>query len=141
MPSLTSAQFITILKVLLENSQGLAEDMRSIDVPSTLHTLATFIGRVDDSEAQSLRLKLKFCQLCGSVFTKTDPVLKRNKESAVRQSLVDIIVDWVQDNTVVSWSLTLPTRYILTWASGGRTVNDATLRAECRHLQGCGGLV
>ncbi|OJT09503.1 Neurofibromin [Trametes pubescens] len=93
-------QFITILKVLLENSQGLAEDMRSIDVPSTLHTLATFIGRVDDSEAQSLRLKLKFCQLCASVFTKTDTVLKRNKESAVRQSIVDIIVDWVQDNTV-----------------------------------------
>lgn len=114
MPLLTSVQFITILKVLLENSQGLAEDMRSIDVPSTLHTLATFIGRVDDSEAQSLRLKLKFCQLCGSVFTKSDPVLKRNKESAVRQSLVDIIVDWVQDNTVVSRSFVLPKSSILT---------------------------
>ncbi|KAI0638553.1 hypothetical protein C8Q77DRAFT_1047292 [Trametes polyzona] len=92
-------QFIAILKVLLESPQGLAEDMRSIDVPSTLYTLATFISRVDDSEASTLRLKLKFCQLCGSVFSKPDPVLKRNKESTARQSLVDIIIDWVRDTS------------------------------------------
>ncbi|KAI0355329.1 hypothetical protein OH77DRAFT_1424817 [Trametes cingulata] len=93
-------QFIAILKVLLENSQGLAEDLRNTDIPSTLYTLATFIGRIDDPEASSLRLKLKFCQLCASVFSKSDPVLKRNKESTVRQGLVDIIIDWAQDTSI-----------------------------------------
>ncbi|KAI0329579.1 hypothetical protein GY45DRAFT_1324865 [Cubamyces sp. BRFM 1775] len=90
-------QFITILKVLLENSQGVSEDLRSVDIPSTLYTLATFVGRIEDGAGTSLRLKLKFCQLCASVFNKSDPVLMRNKESTVRQSLVDIIIDWVQD--------------------------------------------
>ncbi|KAI0371618.1 hypothetical protein BV20DRAFT_1017123 [Pilatotrama ljubarskyi] len=93
-------QFIAILKVLLDNSQGLAEDLRNTDIPSTLYTLATFIGRIDDPEASSLRLKLKFCQLCASVFSKSDPVLKRNKETTVRQALVDIIIDWVQDGSI-----------------------------------------
>ncbi|KAH9854976.1 hypothetical protein C2E23DRAFT_883516 [Lenzites betulinus] len=94
------AGFIAILKVLLENSQALSEDIRAIDMPSALYTLATFIGKVDDTEALSLRLKLKFCQLCGSVYSKTEHAVKRAKESAVRQSLVDIIMDWVQDTTV-----------------------------------------
>ncbi|KAI0775878.1 hypothetical protein BD413DRAFT_470082 [Trametes elegans] len=93
-------QFIAILKVLLDNSQGLAEDLRSIDVPTTLYTLATFIGRIPDLELSSLRLKLKFCQLCGSVFSKSDSVMMRNKESAVRQRLVDIIIDWVRDVSI-----------------------------------------
>ncbi|CDO69579.1 hypothetical protein BN946_scf184759.g19 [Trametes cinnabarina] len=90
-------QFIMILKVLLESSQGLSDDLRSVDIPTTLYTLATFIGRIDDPEATSLRLKLKFAQLCAGVFSRSDPVLMRNKESSVRQSLVDIIIDWVQD--------------------------------------------
>ncbi|KAI0677196.1 hypothetical protein C8Q78DRAFT_1180405 [Trametes maxima] len=93
-------QFIAILKVLLENSQGLVEDLRAIDIPSTLYTLATFIGRIEDPEASSLRLKLKFCQLCSSVFGKSDNMMMRNKESNVRQSVVDIIIDWVQDAPV-----------------------------------------
>ena len=88
--------------MLLENSQGVSEDLRSVDIPSTLYTLATFVGRIDDGVGTSLRLKLKFCQLCASVFNKSDPVLMRNKESTVRQSLVDIIIDWVQDAPIVS---------------------------------------
>ncbi|KAL7282669.1 hypothetical protein ACG7TL_004142 [Trametes sanguinea] len=90
-------QFIMILKVLLENPQSPTEDLRSIDIPTTLYTLATFIGRIDGSEASSLRLKLKFAQLCAGVFSRGDAVLMRNKDSSVRQSLVDIIIDWVQD--------------------------------------------
>ncbi|KAI8982739.1 hypothetical protein BD414DRAFT_515918 [Trametes punicea] len=90
-------QFIAILKVLLDSAQGISEDLRSVDIPTTLYTLATFIGRIDDPEASSLRLKIKFCQLCASVFSKSDPVLMRNKESSVRQRVVDIIIDWVQE--------------------------------------------
>ncbi|RPD66792.1 hypothetical protein L226DRAFT_452976 [Lentinus tigrinus ALCF2SS1-7] len=90
-------QFIAILKVLSENVHNLAEDLRVIDIPSTLYTLATFISRVEDTELASVRLKVKFCTLCNSVFSRTEPVIMRNKESSMRQSIADIIVDWVQD--------------------------------------------
>lgn len=90
-------QFIAILKVLSENVHSLAEDLRVIDIPTTLYTLATFINRVEDTDAASVRLKVKFCALCTSVFSRTEPVMMRNKESNMRQSIADIIVDWVQD--------------------------------------------
>ncbi|KAI0737738.1 hypothetical protein C8Q80DRAFT_1276173 [Daedaleopsis nitida] len=90
-------QFIAILKVLSENVHNLAEDLRGIDIPSTLYTLATFINRVEDTDAASLRLKVKFCTLCSSVFSRTEPIMMRNKESNTRQSIADIIVDWVQE--------------------------------------------
>ncbi len=98
-------QFIAILKVLSENVHNLTEDLRGIDIPSTLYTLATFISRVEDTELASVRLKVKFCALCSSVFSRTEPVIMRNKESSMRQSIADIIVDWVEETPVVSFSL------------------------------------
>ena len=53
-------QFIAILKVLSESAHSLAEDLRVIDIPNTLYTLATFINRVEDTDAASIRLKVKF---------------------------------------------------------------------------------
>ena len=94
-------QFIAILKVLSENVHNLTEDLRAIDIPATLYTLATFISRIEDTDAASLRLKIKFCVLCNSVFSRTEPVMMRNKESSIRQSIIDIIIDWVQETTLV----------------------------------------
>ena len=93
-------QFIAILKVLSDNVHNLTEDLRAIDIPSTLYTLATFIARVDDADAAALRLRVKFCNLCTGVFGRTEPVMMRNKEGGMRQNIVDIIVEWVQEVTV-----------------------------------------
>ena len=95
-------QFIAILKVLSDNVHNLTEDLRAIDIPSTLYTLATFIARVDDADTASLRLRVKFCNLCTGVFGRTEPVMMRNKEGGMRQNIVDIIVEWVQEVTVCS---------------------------------------
>ena len=94
-------QFIAILKVLSENVNSLAEDLRVTDIPSLLYTVATFISRIDGADPTSGRLKLKFCVLCNSVFSRTEPVMMRNKESSIRQSITDIIIDWVQETTLV----------------------------------------
>ena len=94
-------QFIAILKVLSENVNSLAEDLRVTDIPSLLYTVATFISRIDGADPTSGRLKLKFCVLCNSVFSRTEPVMMRNKESSIRQSIIDIIIDWVQETTLV----------------------------------------
>lgn len=95
-------QFLAILKVLSENANSLAEDLRIIDIPSLLYTLATFINKIDPTDLTAARLKLKFCTLCNTVFSRNEPVIMRNKESTVRQSIVDIIIDWVEETTTVS---------------------------------------
>ena len=96
-------QFIAILKVLSESSHSLTEDLRGLEIPSTLYTLATFISRVEDTDAAAVRLKMKFCTLCTSVFGRT--MLMRTKEGNMRQSIVDIITDWVQDIPTVRFRL------------------------------------
>ena len=95
-------QFLAILKVLSENANSLAEDLRIIDIPSLLYTLATFINKIDPTDPTAARLKLKFCMLCNTVFGRNEPVIMRNKESTVRQSIMDIIMDWVEETTTVS---------------------------------------
>ena len=97
-------QFIAILKVLSENVHNLTEDLRAIDIPSTLYTLATFISRIEQEDAQSIRLKMKFCTLCSNVFSRTEPIMMRNKEGTMRQSIADIIIDWVQEVPIVRQS-------------------------------------
>ncbi|KAI1796034.1 hypothetical protein LXA43DRAFT_649826 [Ganoderma leucocontextum] len=94
-------QFLAILKVLSENASSLAEDLRIIDIPSLLYTLATFINKIDPTDPTAARLKLKFCTLCNTVFSRTGPVIMRNKESTMRQSIVDIIIDWVEETTTI----------------------------------------
>ena len=143
-------QFIAILKVLSENVHNLTEDLRAIDIPATLYTLATFISRIEDTDAASLRLKIKFCVLCNSVFGRSEPVMMRNKESNMRQNIADIIVDWVQDlpmvrpERIVLQSAPL-TRAVLfySFCAGGYDSDEPerTPRAEFRHLQGGGDAV
>ena len=110
-------QFLAILKVLSENANSLAEDLRIIDIPSLLYTLATFINKIDPTDPTAARLKLKFCTLCNTVFGRNEPVIMRNKESTVRQSIVDIVMDWVEETTTVSLLMVICDEQVLTCQS------------------------
>lgn len=131
-------QFIAILKVLSENVHNLAEDLRVIDIPSTLYTLATFISRVEDTELASVRLKVKFCTLCNSVFSRTEPVIMRNKESSMRQSIADIIVDWVQETPAVGCCIHFVSEHVLmVLHPTGGGIAERSNGAQHRSVQGC----
>ncbi|EMD40361.1 hypothetical protein CERSUDRAFT_148314 [Gelatoporia subvermispora B] len=86
-------QYILILKVIVENVQNL-EELRGVDLASTLLTVAGLIRRFNIPE--SYKLKIKFCELCDSVFGRAETLIMR-KDSSSRQRLVDVIVEWAQD--------------------------------------------
>ncbi|OBZ70421.1 Neurofibromin [Grifola frondosa] len=71
-------QFIAILKVVAENVHNLTEELRGIDITSTLLTLAAFIGRFHD-------------------ISSYQPIIMR-KDNSTRQSIVDIVIGWVQES-------------------------------------------
>ncbi|KAH9927288.1 uncharacterized protein B0H18DRAFT_1161603 [Fomitopsis serialis] len=86
-------QFLVILKVLVENDQYL-EEIRSMDLGSTLAVIASFMGRFHD--LNSYRLRLKFCSLCEGVFSQGESIAMR-KDSSNRQKIADIVTEWIQD--------------------------------------------
>ncbi|KAF8076811.1 hypothetical protein FPV67DRAFT_1605221 [Lyophyllum atratum] len=86
-------QFIAVLKLLVENSHGTMEDVMSIDVSSTMLTLASFMARFNGP--LSIRLKTKFCIMCESVCDRTDTLAVR-KDSSARHNILDIVIGWIQ---------------------------------------------
>ncbi|KAF8872759.1 hypothetical protein BD779DRAFT_1679537 [Infundibulicybe gibba] len=86
-------QFIAILKLLVENGHVPLEDVMSIDISSTLLTLATFIARFGGPT--SFRVKMKFCLMCDTVCDRTDTLTLR-KDNNARHHILDIIIQWMQ---------------------------------------------
>lgn len=72
-----------------------------MELPITLSVIAGFIGRFHD--IVSYRLRLKFCNMCESVFNQGETMAMR-KDGNNRQKIVDIIVEWIQDTSSVSFS-------------------------------------
>ncbi|EIW76207.1 hypothetical protein CONPUDRAFT_64047 [Coniophora puteana RWD-64-598 SS2] len=89
-------QLIQVLKSLVENLQSSAEENLSIDLGSILHVLAGFISRF--REPHTYRIRIRFCQLCDSIASRTD-ILNWRKDDMSRNHLLEIIMDWFQEFT------------------------------------------
>jgi hypothetical protein len=70
----------------------------SIDISSTMLSLASFIARFDPQAAS--RLRLKFCALCDAVCDRTDTLTLR-KDNPARQKILDIVMEWMQTTPMV----------------------------------------
>ncbi|THH13571.1 hypothetical protein EW146_g6666 [Bondarzewia mesenterica] len=88
-------QFIAVLKLLVENAQA-NDDVLAVDMTSTLHALARFIARFQDPA--SYRIRVKFCALCDSVFSRTD-MMSLRKDTNARQQMLAMVVEWIKDPT------------------------------------------
>jgi len=100
-------QFISVLKMLIEHVQ-LSEDVLTVNLTSTLYALAGFITRFH--EPASHRVRLKFCGLCDAIFSRKD-IVGKLKEGPVRQHVLDIVLEWIQDPAQVC--LKLPSSFLV----------------------------
>ncbi|RDB19915.1 Neurofibromin [Hypsizygus marmoreus] len=88
-------QFIAVLKLLVEGTH--AEDVMSIDITSTMLTLANFMARF--TGPTTCRVKTKFCIMCESVCDRTDTLTVR-KDNSARHSILDIVMSWIQSEDI-----------------------------------------
>jgi hypothetical protein len=82
---------------MVENAQA-QDQVLTIDMTPTLYSLATFINSFDNVPAY--RIRLKFCALCDSVFSRPD-MLRKDSTSSHRQKILDVLLGWIQDPTLV----------------------------------------
>ncbi|KAH9030143.1 hypothetical protein EDB85DRAFT_1456161 [Lactarius pseudohatsudake] len=88
-------QSVAVLKLMVENAQA-QDEVLTVDMTPTLYSLATFINTFDNIPAY--RIRLKFCALCDSVFSRPD-MLRKDSTSSHRQKILDILLGWIQDPT------------------------------------------
>jgi hypothetical protein len=90
-------QCVGVLKLMVENAQA-QDEVLTVDMTPTLYSLATFINSFNN--LPSYRIRLKFCALCDSVFSRPD-MLRKDSTSSHRQKILDILLGWIQDPTLV----------------------------------------
>lgn len=82
---------------MVENAQA-QDEVLTVDMTPTLYSLATFINTFDTIPAY--RIRLRFCALCDSVFSRPD-MLRKDSTSSHRQKILDILLGWIQDPSSV----------------------------------------
>ncbi|PSR92202.1 hypothetical protein PHLCEN_2v4732 [Hermanssonia centrifuga] len=115
-------QFTAIVKVIVENVQS-GEDMRGIDITSTLLTVASYISRFNDTA--SYRLKVKFCSLCDSFLDQSESFSVR-RDNGTRIGIADCIIEWAQEPSVLNDSDLVRAQ---------REINAATLRTAVKLFE------
>jgi len=93
-------QCVGVLKLMVENAQA-QDEVLTVDMTPTLYSLATFINSFNNVPAY--RIRFKFCALCDSVFSRPD-MLRKDSTSSHRQKILDILLGWIQDPTLVRMS-------------------------------------
>ncbi|KAF8645481.1 hypothetical protein AX16_007766 [Volvariella volvacea WC 439] len=87
------SEFISVLKMIVENSHVNMEDVMTIDISSIVYHVVVFVNRF--SGPSSLRIKTRFCVMCDSVCDRTDTLTLR-KDSSLRRAILDVVLDWMQ---------------------------------------------
>ncbi|KAF7293793.1 Ras-GAP domain-containing protein [Mycena chlorophos] len=86
-------QFSSVLKLIIESTPPNSEsEIMSIDISSTMLSLAGFIARFDAYAAS--RLRLRFCILCDAVCDRAD-LLTIRRDNPARQKILDILAEWM----------------------------------------------
>ena len=85
---------MTVLKLLIDRDDTRMQDVsENVDLSSTLLAIAEYINR--HNSAPSARIKVKLCSFCSDALGRTD-ALGLRKEDKVRNSLVQLILGWIQ---------------------------------------------
>ncbi|KAK2465915.1 hypothetical protein APHAL10511_001556 [Amanita phalloides] len=86
-------QFVSVLKLLLENNHAKTQESPKVDIGPTLYMLASLISRIPGNEAS--RTKAKFCTV-SEIASDSQESLQLRKNTNMRHLILDIIMEWVK---------------------------------------------
>lgn len=87
-------QAISVLRLIFDRIETIADGAQlNVDVTHIVLQLSAFLNSWSSS-LNTIRIKIKFCNLCNSLFSKSD-ILALKKSVAMRNQLLDSIHQWV----------------------------------------------
>jgi hypothetical protein len=104
--TLFTDQAVSVLKLIMERISDADAIQIQIDIGENLYLLARFLHQ-GHQRTSELRTKARFCALLDIVLQKRE-ALRIRQEVTVRNSLLDIIADWILEFPSVRFSLAFP---------------------------------
>lgn len=93
-------QAISVLKQVLDRLSDKSDNLFTVDVSTLINQYALYLNKLGTSQ-QALKIKIKMCQLVEVLMSKKDKVTLR-QEFKLRNKLLEIIVEWTSDFSLVN---------------------------------------
>lgn len=88
-------QAISVLKLVLDRMDDTVDNLFTVDFSGLISQYAQYLNKLGNNP-QSMKIKIKMCQLCEVLMHRKDRITLR-QEFRLRNKLLEIIVEWTSD--------------------------------------------
>ncbi|KAI8137099.1 hypothetical protein BJV82DRAFT_547510 [Fennellomyces sp. T-0311] len=88
-------QAISVLKLVLDRMDDTVDNLFTVDFSGLISQYAQYLNKLGSNQ-QSMKIKIKMCQLCEVLMIRKDRITLR-QEFRLRNKLLEIIVEWTSD--------------------------------------------
>lgn len=88
-------QAISVLKLVLDRMDDTVDNLFTVDFSGLISQYAQYLNKLGSNQ-QSMKIKIKMCQLCEVLMARKDRITLR-QEFRLRNKLLEIIVEWTSD--------------------------------------------
>lgn len=88
-------QAISVLKLVLDRMDDTVDNLYTVDFSGLISQYAQYLNKLGNNP-QSMKIKIKMCQLCEVLMMRKDRITLR-QEFLLRNKLLEIIVEWTSD--------------------------------------------
>lgn len=88
-------QAISVLKLVLDRMDDTVDNLFTVDFSGLISQYAQYLNKLGSNQ-QSMKIKIKMCQLCEVLMDRKDRITLR-QEFRLRNKLLEIIVEWTSD--------------------------------------------
>ncbi|KAI9491357.1 hypothetical protein BDB00DRAFT_874401 [Zychaea mexicana] len=88
-------QAISVLKLVLDRMDDAVDNLFTVDFSGLISQYAQYLNKLGSNQ-QSMKIKIKMCQLCEVLMIRKDRITLR-QEFRLRNKLLEIIVEWTSD--------------------------------------------
>ncbi|KAI9261580.1 hypothetical protein BDA99DRAFT_547292 [Phascolomyces articulosus] len=88
-------QAISVLKLVLDRMDDTVDNLFTVDFSGLISQYAQYLNKLGSNQ-QSMKIKIKMCQLCEVLMLRKDRITLR-QEFRLRNKLLEIIVEWTSD--------------------------------------------
>lgn len=88
-------QAISVLKLVLDRMDDAVDNLFAVDFSGLISQYAQYLNKLGSNQ-QSMKIKIKMCQLCEVLMVRKDRITLR-QEFRLRNKLLEIIVEWTSD--------------------------------------------
>ncbi|KAI9323567.1 hypothetical protein BX666DRAFT_2016762 [Dichotomocladium elegans] len=127
-------QAISVLKLVLDRMDDTIDNLLTVDFSGLIGQYAQYLNKLG-GHPQSMKIKIKMCQLCEVLMARKDRITLR-QEFRLRNELLKTIMGWTSDVISGSENPSMVTLAESATTTSSSTLTMATVASQAEKLQG-----